>query len=634
MSQLDTAREAKQFRFPFGIALALAALLANLLVFWLVFSSLKGSRQEYQNRAVVVSQNIARLLEQSIADSIERTELVLYSVGDDIARQMTAGRINQQDLDAEIVRNHSRMPDLEGIMVTDAKGIVRDGIKAQIPISVATNDVFLYLRDHPASGTVISKPMFGTISNKWTIMVARRYQYPGGSFGGIVGGIIDLEYFNLLFSSLNVGASGSISLRGEDMGIIFRYPEPDEGTSLIGQKQASPVFQSMLKQQPYKGSFTATSPIDGLKRTLSYQKIGKWPLQVLVGLAENDYLADWDVEVRKSIAAAVLFSLLSGLLVALIYRYVRARRLYLDELQRNQQKFQDLAEMSSDWFWEQDRKFRFARVTNDLSKKYGLSGENFEGKTRWEISSDKGEELWAAHRAVLEAHQPFEDFEYCFINHEGNQRCISVSGGPVFDADGNFEGYHGIGKDITERRNYEERIQHMAQYDSLTNLPNRALFYDRLHQMIGHATRESNEFALLYFDLDKFKPINDQYGHGVGDILLTKAAERVQALLRKSDTVGRLGGDEFAVLLPRVKCREDAEDVSRKIINELAAPFFLRGINKRIVIGVSIGIAIFPQDAAETEDMIKAADAAMYQAKQSGNCYFLYSEIPVAQAQT
>jgi len=164
-------------------------------------------------------------------------------------------------------------------------------------------------------------------------------------------------------------------------------------------------------------------------------------------------------------------------------------------------------------------------------------------------------------------------------------------------------------------------MQRMAQYDSLTNLPNRALFYDRLHQGINLARRERHELALLYLDLDRFKQVNDTLGHNAGDQILTQVGTRIQGLLRESDTVGRLGGDEFAVLLPMPGSPEDIGRVANKIYDALLEPFALEGSDQKVSIGASIGIAIFPSDAGTGEEMVKAADSAMYRAKQAGNTF-------------
>lgn len=151
----------------------------------------------------------------------------------------------------------------------------------------------------------------------------------------------------------------------------------------------------------------------------------------------------------------------------------------------------------------------------------------------------------------------------------------------------------------------------------MTGLPNRLLFNDRLNQAIGLAKRDSRQFALLYLDLDRFKPVNDEVGHAVGDELLVRVAARLRRQVRDSDTVARVGGDEFAVILVDIGKLENAQIVARKIEVALAAPFQLDGRKRRADIGTSVGIALFPTEARDAETLIKLADAAMYRAKQA-----------------
>ena len=177
-------------------------------------------------------------------------------------------------------------------------------------------------------------------------------------------------------------------------------------------------------------------------------------------------------------------------------------------------------------------------------------------------------------------------------------------------------------RDITQRKRVQEQIQHQAHYDALTGIPNRSLFYDRLTQALGLARRERYELALLFLDLDKFKAVNDDFGHDAGDEVLRAAAARIRQILRDSDTVARVGGDEFTVLLPRIAGREDATEVAEKIVDALAAPFQLSDPGesmREVSIGCSIGIAIYPEDADGPDRLVVAADAAMYTAKRDGS---------------
>lgn len=173
----------------------------------------------------------------------------------------------------------------------------------------------------------------------------------------------------------------------------------------------------------------------------------------------------------------------------------------------------------------------------------------------------------------------------------------------------------------------EQILQHQAFHDSLTGLTNRALFNDRLTHTIHQAERNDLMFALLFLDLDGFKQVNDTLGHLAGDELLKAVSDRMKDCIRKTDTLARLGGDEFSVILSHIKEREDAALVAEKLLQSLRPLFEYKG--KTISITVSIGIAIFPFDSTSAEDLLKAADEAMYSAKSSGkNSFCFYKDLP------
>jgi diguanylate cyclase (GGDEF)-like protein/PAS domain S-box-containing protein len=178
--------------------------------------------------------------------------------------------------------------------------------------------------------------------------------------------------------------------------------------------------------------------------------------------------------------------------------------------------------------------------------------------------------------------------------------------------------------DITERKLAQERLLHLAHHDPLTDLPNRTLFHDRLEHAIQMAGRTGDRLAIIYLDLDGFKAINDRMGHESGDHLLQRIAERLQGSVRKSDTVARMGGDEFTVLLPGAHDDSSAASVAGKILESFSHPFEAGG--QEIEIGVSMGISRFPTDGEDPLDLLRAADSAMYRAKQDGGgCYRFFS---------
>ncbi|MBS4096974.1 MAG: EAL domain-containing protein [Sulfuricella sp.] len=193
----------------------------------------------------------------------------------------------------------------------------------------------------------------------------------------------------------------------------------------------------------------------------------------------------------------------------------------------------------------------------------------------------------------------------------------------VRDNQGEITHFVGIFSDITERKQAEERVRHLAHYDALTDLPNRTLFHDRLQQALIQAQRNHEQVAVMFIDLDRFKVINDTLGHGIGDLLLQSVAQRLAHCVRQGDTVCRQGGDEFVILLPKIYRAEDAALVAQKILQSIGKPFSLDG--HELHISSSIGISFFPSDGVTVDVLMKNADVAMYRAKELGrNNYQFY----------
>ncbi|WP_218048927.1 sensor domain-containing protein [Curvivirga aplysinae] len=192
----------------------------------------------------------------------------------------------------------------------------------------------------------------------------------------------------------------------------------------------------------------------------------------------------------------------------------------------------------------------------------------------------------------------------------------------LYDSDGNLEGYVSLFSDITKRKQDEEHIIRQANFDSLTGLANRNLFADRFSRAIDRAEREDHQVALLFIDLDRFKNVNDTLGHAVGDLLLQRVTKRLLGELRKTDTAARLGGDEFAAILPNIVNMYNLERIVKRILKSLSTPYNIDG--HEIFISASIGITLYPDDAAATTELLRNADSAMYMAKEKGRNAFHY----------
>ena len=187
---------------------------------------------------------------------------------------------------------------------------------------------------------------------------------------------------------------------------------------------------------------------------------------------------------------------------------------------------------------------------------------------------------------------------------------------PVKNEQGVTSHYVAVKMDITEQKQTHERIAYLAHHDLLTNLPNRLLFFDRVNQSLAQAQRQGSRLAVMYIDLDKFKPINDSCGHAAGDYVLQQVAQRMESCVRHSDTVGRIGGDEFVVLLPDITAPERVIQVAEKIRQTLKQPIEFG--DRFFEISSSIGIALYPDHGDTVDQLALCADCAMYQAKESG----------------
>jgi diguanylate cyclase (GGDEF)-like protein/PAS domain S-box-containing protein len=296
--------------------------------------------------------------------------------------------------------------------------------------------------------------------------------------------------------------------------------------------------------------------------------------------------------------------------------------------QDSEARFRALTALSSDWYWEQDENFRFVRVDGHVVKTGLFPVERYLGKTLWEGDvSGVTPAQWADHRAELEAHEPFHDFELQHIGADGITSWVSVSGAPIFDALGAFRGYRGTGRDINQRKQAEFEIERLAFFDALTGLPNRRLLLDRLNLAVASTHRKNAHGALMFIDLDNFKMLNDTLGHNMGDELLKQVATRLAQCVRGVDTVARLGGDEFVIMLQELSEDEfqagaQAEAVGSKILSALNVHYQLGAQLHHS--SPSMGITLFYEQRHSVDELLKRADLAMYQAKAAGRNTFRF----------
>jgi diguanylate cyclase (GGDEF)-like protein/PAS domain S-box-containing protein len=226
--------------------------------------------------------------------------------------------------------------------------------------------------------------------------------------------------------------------------------------------------------------------------------------------------------------------------------------------------------------------------------------------------------------ARLKERKSLTNYEECLRRKDGSHVWVLENGNLIEGFDGKPAIIEGTIIDITVRKRAEEQVKHLAFLDSLTGLPNRLLFSDRLRVAMVHANRYREKLAVLFLDIDRFKVINDSLGHSIGDELLRRIAERVGGCIRQEDTIARLGGDEFTVLLPGIAKEEDAATIANKILEAVRLPFFIE--HRELFITTSLGVTLYPTDGADPETLVRNADTAMYRAKEQGrDNYQLYA---------
>jgi diguanylate cyclase (GGDEF)-like protein/PAS domain S-box-containing protein len=303
---------------------------------------------------------------------------------------------------------------------------------------------------------------------------------------------------------------------------------------------------------------------------------------------------------------------------------ITRQKLAEDTLTAREQEFRTLVENAPDTIARYDRDCRRTYVNPLFAEMVGGGEAALLGKTPSECPGGPNADLYEAKIKEAFANGKSTEFELNWPDLDGREICSHVRLTVERDAAGNAVSVLGVGRDITELNLHRKRIYQMAFYDTLTSLPNRALFNDRINQMLTDASRHEQLAGVMLLDLDRFKAVNDTLGHAAGDELLRDAAGRLAYCVRGYDTVSRLSGDEFAILLPEVRSGDDLGRVASKILVSFNEPFILEG--KEVFVGCSIGIAVYPSDGETADDLLKQADSAMYFAKRSGrNTFRFYS---------
>lgn len=290
--------------------LAMVVILLNLLVYGFVAFTLHQSKIKHEKQAAVATQNLAAALKHSIEREIGIIDMALIAVKHEAERELARGAINPQFLNIYMTRQHSYLPILNGLRMTDAKGniIYGTGLTPGTIVNIADRDYFIATRDNPGGGIYISKPLLGRISKQWNINIARRINNPDGSFAGTLFGALPLDHFVEVFSGIDVGKKGSVTLRNSEMALIARYPVLPKS---VGTTTVSKELTSMLAEGKKDATYVARAGIDNTVRMISFRTISDYPLVIIVAMAKSEYLAAWRRELPTRLGLAALFTLVT-----------------------------------------------------------------------------------------------------------------------------------------------------------------------------------------------------------------------------------------------------------------------------------------------------------------------------------
>ncbi len=584
---------------------------------------------DMHNRALQdVSQNVSKLgiaIAEQTSRSIQAADLVLQEIRTGI---MASGAdtperfktiLQTKSIHDILARKDDTLPQANAFIIAGADGVQVNTSRAwPVPaLDLADRLYYTYFRDHDDRNPYISGPMQNRVDGRWTIYIVRRINGPSGNFLGIVFGALDLDYFADFYQTLTAGTATNVVLFHRDGRVLASSPFHAPVGALVNDNQQ--WRQAVDRGQ--QATITSQGLLHAERRIIAVQPLRDYPLVVDVGISQWASLAEW----RR---AAILFAVGTGSAVLCVTLLLRALSLQLRRLERQ------AGELSA----SQKR----------LAAESGALSTTLEHMNQGIVMLDSDHKLVVVNeRAVQMLDLPTEllgsPIHFSEVIAARQER--SEAGNPDSDVwiDASdlsnpspvFERIRPDGRtleiqtvhlqtggmvrtytDVTERRRSEAQVKYFAHHDDMTKLVNRFVFQERLQQAIDLADRTRRSVAVLYLDLDRFKLVNDTKGHATGDKLLVQVAERLRSVTREVDTVARMGGDEFAIIQPLLEQPNSSLRLAERLLTLIKQPFIIDGA--QCSIGLSIGIAHYPDHAECASDLSRNADTALYRAKAEG----------------
>ena len=588
------------------------AIFSCIALIWVsLWLPLAQERRDAERAAVETTGNLARAFEQNTDRIVAGIDQILLSAraayadneaGFDL-RKWVSKRAKADKFDFFIGR-------------IDEHGISGDSTlgRSAAGINLADREHFRVHLDPTHDDLFISKPVVGRATRLPAVQFTRKLLHADGRFAGVIQVSLDASELSRFYQTIEIG-NGYVMLAGTD-GIIRARGPLSEG--VIGRSIDDSALLQAIQSQP-SGSLSTTSPPDGTARIVSFRRLSDYPLVVLIGFDTADTLRNyWESRghaITTGVVATAIVLLLGEFWVKQRRRWFASKRALGVTLESISQGIV-MVDAEGRMPVINPRALELLDLPRDLLARSAVSGRLWP----WRLaSSDRpADPVIAVPFADLTHSGADEDFTvFESVGADGKiievQRNAIASGGHVVTY-----------TDITDRKLAEARIRHLAHHDALTGLPNRILLTERLAEAVTSASGGGRNFAVLCLDLDGFKTVNDTMGHEAGDLLLSRLADRLRALVRPIDTVARTGGDEFTIVQRNVDGPEDTTRLVQRLIDNLADPVSVDGY--RLTVATSIGIALYPRDGNEGRTLLKNADTALYRAKADGRGTFRFFE--------
>ncbi|WP_425953129.1 bifunctional diguanylate cyclase/phosphodiesterase [Ralstonia pseudosolanacearum] len=477
------------------------------------------------------------------------------------------------------------------------------------------------LRGKPPGKTIVLGPIRSEAGDNITYWAARRVESQTGEVLGAV--LAPLNVASIAFVGRDAVQKNGVTVAVIDLDtgrLIARFPDP--GVSRFLKNYAGDFVTTEISRK-HSGELTATSEVDGVKRLMSFDRVGSYPLVTITSMAESAAEARWHNDALRILLTGYLSLTVVMLLLVIINRQLRHLARRTRDIAESEQRFDRVIQQLSDALFVRDQEGRILVANKQFAKFFGVSDEqSLVGRHLLDLQPiETAEQILRLNAEVLRSRGTTYTIESEMQSSIGDSVPIEYTLSAVEIGGQNL--LLGQLRDISARRSYEAQLVKQATFDDITGLPNRRLFMDRLSTALHHSKRTEGNSAVIFVDLDHFKRVNDTLGHRIGDRLLELAARRLNELVQPEDTVARFGGDEFVLLLPEVRSPIECRGLAERIVTAFRQPFELAG--RSISITTSVGIAIFPEDGTEPDLLLKHADTAVYEAKTAGRndfCFF------------